>query len=89
MDFDSPGMIVPWQQQGMGDSLRSHQSGILACAVNVSQFYIINEAGPVSSTVVGHFKTCIIVALGWVTSGRSIRDGTVVGIIAALGGIIS
>jgi solute carrier family 35, member E3 len=33
--------------------------------VNLSQFFIINDAGAVSSTVVGHLKTCLIVGLGW------------------------
>ena len=65
------------------------QSGILACLITSSQFIIVHEAGPVSSTVVGHFKTCLIVTLGWINSGRSVKDGSLVGIILALGGIIS
>jgi solute carrier family 35, member E3 len=56
--------------------------------VNLSQFFIANEAGPVSSTVGGHLKTCYIVALGWIMSGRSVKDSSMSGILLALGGII-
>lgn len=67
----------------------SKKSGLLACLINLSQFVIIHEAGPVSSTVVGHFKTCSIVAMGWIVSGKSLTDGSLVGILLAIGGIIS
>ena len=56
--------------------------------INISQFYIINDAGPVSSTVVGHFKTCVIVALGWIASGKTVRDGSLIGVFLAIGGIV-
>ncbi|KAF6515834.1 hypothetical protein HZS61_004575 [Fusarium oxysporum f. sp. conglutinans] len=46
-------------------------SGFLAVLINVSQFFIVAEMGPVTSTVVAHSKTCIIVALGWLSSGRT------------------
>lgn len=65
------------------------QSGMLACLINLSQFLIISEAGPVSSTVVGHSKTCLIVAFGWMHSGKSFSDGSLVGILLAVGGIIA
>ena len=65
------------------------QSGVLACLITSSQFIIVNEAGPVSSTIVGHFKTCLIVTLGWIYSGKPFRDGSLVGIVLAIGGIIS
>lgn len=65
------------------------QSGMLACLINLSQFLIIKEAGPVSSTVVGHSKTCLIVATGWITSGKSLSDGSLIGIVMAIGGIIA
>ena len=60
-----------------------------ACAINVSQFFIVNGTGPVASTVVGHLKTCSIVALGWIVSGRSVGDRSILGILMALAGIIS
>ncbi len=65
------------------------QSGFFACIINMSQFFIIAQTGPVSSTVVGHVKTCSIVALGWVTSGRAVGDKSVVGVFIAIGGIIT
>jgi len=56
--------------------------------INITQFFIIAGAGAVSSTVVGHLKTCSIVMLGWAVSGRKATDKSVVGIILAIGGII-
>ncbi|KAI1104241.1 integral membrane protein [Jackrogersella minutella] len=64
-------------------------SGIFASLINLSQFFIVGHTGPVSSTVVGHLKTCLIVALGWATSGRSVGDKSVIGVIIAIGGIIT
>jgi solute carrier family 35 protein E3 len=64
------------------------QSGIFAALVNVSQFFIIVEMGPVTSTVVAHGKTCIIVAIGWYISGRDVVDKCIIGLMVALLGII-
>ncbi|KAL2138925.1 hypothetical protein VTI28DRAFT_6034 [Corynascus sepedonium] len=64
-------------------------SGAFASLINISQFFIVARAGPVSSTVVGHVKTCAIVALGWVVSGRGVKDwGSLGGVAIAVGGII-
>jgi len=62
---------------------------MFACIINMSQFFIIAQTGPVSSTVVGHVKTCSIVTLGWVTSGRAVGDKSVIGVFIAIGGIIT
>lgn len=56
--------------------------------LNISQFFIVAQAGPVSSTVVGHVKTCAIVALGWMVSGRAIHDKSILGVLIAIGGIV-
>ena len=64
-------------------------SGGFAALINMSQFFIIAQTGPVSSTVVGHLKTCSIVALGWMTSGRAVGDKSVFGVLTAIGGIIA
>ncbi|KAJ3454703.1 hypothetical protein MRS44_013303 [Fusarium solani] len=64
-------------------------SGFFAVLINVSQFFIVAEMGPVTSTVVAHSKTCIIVALGWVYSGRTVADKCVIGLLMALLGIIA
>ncbi|KAL7266887.1 hypothetical protein RUND412_010546 [Rhizina undulata] len=63
-------------------------SGVFASLINLSQFFIIAGAGAVSSTVVGHAKTCSIVMLGWMYSGRSVNDKSLLGIFLAIGGII-
>ncbi|KAF1824534.1 putative solute carrier family 35 member E3, partial [Dissoconium aciculare CBS 342.82] len=63
-------------------------SGLLAACINISQFVIIKEAGAVSSTVVGHLKTCSIILLGWITSSHSFKDMSVIGFILAVSGII-
>ncbi|KAH0495452.1 hypothetical protein TgHK011_009002 [Trichoderma gracile] len=64
-------------------------STLFASLVNISQFYIVAQTGPVSSTVVGHIKTCIIVGLGWAISGRPISDRSALGIVIAVAGITS
>lgn len=62
---------------------------MFAALINISQFFIIAQTGPVSSTVVGHMKTCSIVALGWMVSGRVVGDMAVIGVFVALGGILT
>lgn len=65
-------------------------SGAFASLINISQFFIVARAGPVSSTVVGHVKTCAIVSLGWLVSGRGVGEwGSLFGVIIAVGGIIT
>ncbi|KAL8984344.1 MAG: hypothetical protein Q9205_001670 [Flavoplaca limonia] len=64
-------------------------SGFFAMLINLSQFFIIGGAGPVSSTVVGHLKTCAIVTLGWISSGRSVGDKSIFGILLAIAGIVA
>lgn len=63
-------------------------SGGFASLINLSQFFIVAGAGATSSTVVGHAKTCAIVALGWILGGRSVSDKSLVGIVMAIGGIV-
>jgi hypothetical protein len=55
--------------------------------INITQFVIMNEAGPVAGTVVGHIKTCTIVVLGWIYSGKQLKDGSHAGIVLAIAGI--
>ena len=50
-------------------------------------FFVIAGAGPVSSTVVGHVKTCSIVALGWITSGRLVTANSAFGVLMAIASI--
>lgn len=60
----------------------------MAALLNISQFFIVAGAGPVSSTVVGHLKTCSIVGLGWMTGKRAASDRSIFGIFMALTGIV-
>ncbi|RKU48194.1 hypothetical protein DL546_009557 [Coniochaeta pulveracea] len=78
-----------WSQVPFNRWVMIMASGMFASLINISQFFIIAQTGPVSSTVVGHVKTCTIVALGWMTSGRAIGDKSVLGVFIAIGGIIA
>ncbi|KAL6237028.1 hypothetical protein BDW75DRAFT_93700 [Aspergillus navahoensis] len=62
-------------------------SGLLACMVNLSQFYIVDSAGAVSGAVIGQLKTCIIVGLGWAWSNHAVPRQSVFGIVMALIGM--
>ncbi|KAL9614844.1 MAG: hypothetical protein Q9167_000677 [Letrouitia subvulpina] len=75
--------MVPWPKWMM-----VLLSGGLAALINLSQFFIIAGAGPVSSTVVGHVKTCAIVALGWIVSRRPVTDRSAFGVILAISSIV-
>ncbi|KAL9586542.1 MAG: hypothetical protein Q9212_000850 [Teloschistes hypoglaucus] len=79
--------IIPWTDNFW--TVNHASSGVFAALINLSQFFIIGGAGPVSSTVVGHLKTCAIVTLGWITSGRSVGDKSIFGILLAIVGIIA
>jgi solute carrier family 35 protein E3 len=78
-----------WKEVPVNRWVMIMASGLFASLINISQFFIIAQTGPVSSTVVGHVKTCTIVALGWITSGRAIGDKSVLGVFVAVGGIIA
>ncbi|KAI1492128.1 triose-phosphate transporter [Biscogniauxia mediterranea] len=78
-----------WSEVPVNRWLMIFMSGGFAALINLSQFFIVGQTGPVSSTVVGHLKTCLIVALGWITSGRSVGDKSIIGVFIAIGGIIS
>ncbi|KAI0845209.1 TPT-domain-containing protein [Daldinia vernicosa] len=78
-----------WTEVPMARWFMILTSGVFAALINLSQFFIIGQTGPVSSTVVGHLKTCLIVALGWATSGRSVGDKSVIGVFIAIGGIVT
>ncbi|KAI4273179.1 MAG: hypothetical protein L6R38_006396 [Xanthoria sp. 2 TBL-2021] len=88
--------IVPWTDNfwtvnhaSMSKWMLILLSGVFAMLINLSQFFIIGGAGPVSSTVVGHLKTCAIVTLGWISSGRSVGDKSIFGILLAIAGIVA
>lgn len=78
-----------WTEVPVNRWVMIFMSGLFASLINMSQFFIIAQTGPVSSTVVGHLKTCSIVALGWMTSGRAVGDKSIIGVLVAIGGIVS
>jgi solute carrier family 35 protein E3 len=62
-------------------------SGLLATLVNISLFFIIERAGALTSTVVGHFKTCAIVFLGWLL-GEPMSTLSMLGMLLTISGIL-
>ena len=78
-----------WTEVNMNKYLLIGLSGLFASLINLSQFFIVAGAGAVSSTVVGHAKTCSIVMLGWITSGRKVTDKSLLGVLMAIAGIIA
>ena len=63
-------------------------SGVFAILINISQFFIIHGTSALTSTIVGHMKTCSIVALGWLFGGR-MNNMSLLGVLIALGGIFT
>jgi solute carrier family 35 protein E3 len=63
-------------------------SGAFASLINISQFFIVNSSGPVTSTVVGHLKTISIVSIGWAVSGRGVTDMSALGVLMTVIGIV-
>ncbi|KAI4245491.1 MAG: hypothetical protein L6R40_002552 [Gallowayella cf. fulva] len=88
-------VLIPWtdklpavQEAPVNKWMMILLSGGLAALINLSQFFIIAGAGAVSSTVVGHVKTCLIVALGWIISRRPVTDRSAFGVILAIASIV-
>ena len=61
-------------------------SGSFAILINVSQFFIIHGTNALTSTIVGHVKSCSIVALGWIVGG-AMNKMSVLGVLVAISGI--
>ncbi|KAK3641208.1 hypothetical protein LTR56_011448 [Elasticomyces elasticus] len=81
--------LTVWRNVSLGTWAVIFLSGMLACLLHISQFLIVDGAGPVASTVVGHAKTCLIIAIGWSYSRRPLNDNSMIGILLAIGGIIA
>ena len=63
-------------------------SGVFAILINISQFFIVHGTSALTSTIVGHVKTCSIVSLGWLFGGR-MSNASLLGIAIALSGIFA
>ncbi|KAK9694750.1 hypothetical protein K7432_013295 [Basidiobolus ranarum] len=64
-------------------------TGLLAFLVNLSIFMIIGKTSPITYNVVGHFKTCLILVLGFFIFNYPVDIINISGIIIALIGIFS
>eukprot|EP00756_Hemistasia_phaeocysticola_P058259 Hpha_TRINITY_DN34889_c0_g1::TRINITY_DN34889_c0_g1_i1::g.167938::m.167938/K15285/SLC35E3; solute carrier family 35, member E3 len=62
-------------------------SCVLALLVNVSIFLVIGKTSPVTYNVLGHFKLCLILVLGFVVFGYPIDPRNLGGIAVTLSGI--
>lgn len=63
-------------------------SGVFAILINISQFFIVHGTSALTSTIVGHVKTCSIVSLGWAFGGK-MSNASLLGIAIALSGIFA
>ena len=79
--------LPSWNDISLQSIILIVQSGVFAIFINISQFYIVHGTNPLTSTIVGHVKTCSIVTLGWITTGSMIPQ-SVLGVLIALVGII-
>lgn len=79
--------LPPWREVTLTEWSLVFGSGLCAVMINASQFCIIAQSSALSSTVVGHLKTCLIVALGWWLAHTHVTSSMGVGIAVALLGI--
>jgi len=61
-------------------------SGLAAASLNLSQFLIIGRMSALTYGVSSNCKTLIILAYGWISTGRPMTFKDISGIILALGG---
>jgi len=62
-------------------------SAILAFFVNISTYFIIGNTSPVTYNVVGHFKTCVVLAGGFIIFNYPIILRNIGGIVLTLFGV--
>lgn len=62
-------------------------SAALAFLVNLSIFLVIGKTSPVTYNVLGHFKLCVILSLGFVFFGDPITFKNITGIVLTLTGV--
>lgn len=49
----------------------------------------MDRFGPVTTTVLGHAKTCLIIAIGWVSDQQTLSDGGLIGITLTVVGMVA
>lgn len=62
-------------------------SSVLAFFVNLSIFLVIGKTSPVTYNVLGHFKLCVILSLGFLFFGNPIDYKNLTGIAVTLAGV--
>lgn len=62
-------------------------SSVLAFLVNLSIFLVIGKTSPVTYNVLGHFKLCVILSLGFLYFGNPIDYRNLTGIAVTLSGV--
>ncbi|CAG9572859.1 conserved hypothetical protein [Leishmania major strain Friedlin] len=62
-------------------------SGLLAFFVNISIFLVIGKTSPVTYNVLGHFKLCVILFLGFLWFGDQMNARIFLGIVITLFGV--
>lgn len=62
-------------------------SAVLAFLVNISIFLVIGKTSPVTYNVLGHFKLCVILSLGFIFFGAPVTAKNVSGILITLAGV--
>lgn len=62
-------------------------SGVLAFLVNISIFLVIGKTSPVTYNVLGHFKLCVILSLGFLAFGDDVNVRVLCGIVFTLAGV--
>lgn len=62
-------------------------SGVLAFLVNISIFLVIGKTSPVTYNVLGHFKLCVILCLGFIAFGDDFNARVLMGIVLTLAGV--
>jgi solute carrier family 35 protein E3 len=61
---------------------------IFALMVNVTNYYVIGKTSPVTYQVVGHFKTILILVLGYVAFSQQVNYTNLFGVSVAVVGMI-
>ena len=62
-------------------------SCLIAVAVNFSTFLVIGKTSPVTYQVLGHLKTCLVLAFGYTLLHDPFTERNIIGILIAIWGM--
>lgn len=63
-------------------------SCLISVSVNFSTFFVIGKTSPVTYQVLGHLKTCLVLAFGYILLHDPFNWRNILGILIALGGMV-